>query len=127
MHRPAAKKVTISTDVEILDHGGGQFSLIGAVDFDNAGQVMAEAQKLFADHDNIVVDTSAAEVSSTAGLAVMMEWASWCEIRDIELLYEGIHATTLAVAELNGVTMMLPVSAREGSYGTRDSISGPLS
>lgn len=108
MDRPAA-------NVEILHHGDGQFSLIGAVDFDNAGQVMAEGQRLFAEYDSVVVDTSAAEVSSTAGLAVMMEWASWCEIRDVELVYEGIHANALAVAELNGVTMMLPISTAAGA------------
>ncbi len=127
MHKPVAKKVTISTDVQILYHGGGQFSLLGGVDFDNAGQVMSEGQKLFADHDSIVVDTSAAEVQSTAGLAVMMEWASWCEIRDKDLAYEGIHSTALAVAELNGVTMMIPISTKAASSTKQNSVSEILS
>ncbi len=96
----------------IRSRGDGRFSLVGAVKFENAGQVMAEGQKLFADYDRIIVDTSAAKVSSTAGLAVMMEWASWCDIRDIGIVFEGVHANTIAVAELNGVAMMLPVSGR---------------
>ena len=99
-----------SSNVEIHDHGAGHFALIGAVNFDNAGRVMAEGQKLFAQHQDIVVDTSEAEVSNTAGLAVLMEWAAWCDVRDIRLVYEGVQANALAVAELNGVTMMLPLS-----------------
>lgn len=122
MDIPTAKKLVTSTDVEILQHGDGKFSLIGAVDFDNAGQVMAEGQRLFTGHDSIVVDTSAAEVSSTAGLAVLMEWASWCEIRDIEFVYAGIPAKALAVAEMNGVTMMLPIATKAGSCSRQESV-----
>ncbi len=122
MDIPTEKNVVISTDAEILQHGDGKFSLIGSVDFDNAGQVMAEGQKLFADHGSIVVETSAAEVSSTAGLAVMMEWASWCEIRDKVLVYAGIPAKALAVAEMNGVTMMLPMASRAVSCSRQDSV-----
>jgi ABC-type transporter Mla MlaB component len=98
--------------VNIQHRGDGLFALLGAVEFDNAGQLMTEGQRLFADHDSIVVDTSAAQVSSAAGLAVMMKWASWCGIRDIGIVFEGVHANALAVAELNGVTMMLPVADR---------------
>ena len=122
MKNPSAVTVTVATDIEIQYHGDGRFSLLGAVDFDNAGQVMAEGQKLFADHDSVVMDTAAAEMSSTAGLAVMMEWASWCEIRDIELVYEGIHENALAVAELNGVTMMLPISSTTTTRGEKTAI-----
>ena len=112
-----------STDVEILHHGAGRFGLTGTVNFDNAGQVMAEGQRRFARHDDVVVDTSAAEVSNTAGLAVLMEWASWCNIRDIGLRYDGLHANALAVAELNGVTMMLPVFTSADSRNNSDSLA----
>ena len=127
MDNPSAIGATVATDVDIQHRGDGRFSLIGTVDFENAGQVMSEGQRLFSCHGSIIVDTSAANVSSTAGLAVLMEWASWCEIRDIKLVYEGIHAKALAVAELNGVTMMLPVSTRVGSRNTGNSMSGAAS
>jgi len=101
-----------STGIEILQHGEGRFGLIGSVDFDNAGWIMAAGQKLFVQHDSIVVDMSEAVVSNTAGLALLMEWASWCDIHDKRLCYDGLQASALAVAELNGVTMMLPVVAQ---------------
>lgn len=97
-------------NAEVRSHGGGRFSLVGIIDFDNAGQIMADGHRLFLGHNNIVVETSSAEVSSTAGLAVMMEWASWCDDRDVVLAYEGFHSSALAVAELNGVAPMLPIA-----------------
>jgi len=115
--------MSTSTKVEIHDLGDGHFSVIGAVNFDNAGRVMAEGQNLFARHKDVVVDASAAEVSNTAGLAVLMEWASWCDVRDIRLVYEGIHANAMAVAELNGVTMMLPLSTGMDARGEIVSLS----
>jgi len=113
-----------STDVEMFHQGGGRFGLTGTVNFDNAGQIMAEGQRRFARHDNVVVDASGAEVSNTADLAVLMEWASWCNIQDIELSYDGLRSNALAVAELNGVTMMLPLTAKTDSCGEEDSSSG---
>ncbi len=123
MNNASVVTVTVATDIEIKHHGSGRFSLLGAIDFDSAGQVMAEGQKLFADHDRVVMDTAAAEMSSTAGLAVLMEWASWCEVRDIELVYEGLQANALAVAELNGVTMMLPISSTTASRNEQPAIN----
>ena len=83
---------------EIQHHGAGRFSLLGSIDFDNAGQVMADGQRLFSNHTEIAIDASSAEVSSSAGLAVMMEWASWCDIRDISLVYHSVQSGVLAVA-----------------------------
>ena len=93
-----------------LEHrGNGRYCLTGVVDFGNAGQVMANGQRLFADHNEVVVDTSLAEISNSGGLAVLMEWASWCDNRDISLVYESMQPSVLAIAEMNGVAMMLPV------------------
>ena len=109
MNSQSAVRLNLPPGAEIQQHRGGQFCLIGAIDFDNASQIMADGQRLFIDHNAVVIDTSSAEVSNSAGLAVIMEWASWCEIRDISLVYDGMHASVLAVAEMNGVAMMLPV------------------
>jgi anti-anti-sigma regulatory factor len=109
VNNQSAVKLNLPPGAKIQHHGGGRFCLMGAIDFDNAGQVMADGQRLFVDHNAVIIDTSSAEVSNSAGLAVLMEWASWCDTRDISLVYEGMQASVLAVAEMNGVTMMLPV------------------
>ena len=94
---------------ELQHYGGGRFCLVGSVDYDNAGQVLADGQKLFSEHDEVVVDLGSADVANTAGLAVMMEWASWSDIKDIVLTFDGLKPCDLAVAEMNGVALMIPV------------------
>jgi anti-anti-sigma regulatory factor len=108
VNNQAGVRLNLRPGAKIQHHGGGRCCLMGAIDFSNAGQIMADGQRLFVDHNAVVIDISSAEISNSAGLAVMMEWASWCDIREISLVYEGMQASVLAVAELNGVAMMLP-------------------
>ena len=63
--------------------------------------------------ERVTIDLSLADVASTAGLAVLLEWVSWCDSRDIPVVYESVQPDVLAVAKLNGVELMLPVAAEE--------------
>jgi len=99
----------VPTRVALEHDSGERYCLTGIIGFDNAGDLVAEGKCRFVGHDHVAVDLSLADVASTAGIAVLMEWASWCNTQDIRLQYECVRPEVLDVARLNGVEMMLPI------------------
>lgn len=97
-------------DVAELRHDSGErYSLFGTISFDNAGPILTEGQRQFIQHERVLVDLQLSDVASTAGLAVLMEWAAWCGMRDIDLLYDNAQPAIFGLAEMNGVRPLLPL------------------
>ena len=109
---------TVSTLVipespELHHDFGERYRLLGAIDFASAGSIMSDGKRRFMELERVSIDLSLADVASTPGLAVLLEWVSWCDTRGISVVYESVHPDVLAVAKLNGVELMLPVSPED--------------
>lgn len=105
--------LVIPESPELHHDFGERYRLLGAIDFGNAGSIMCDGKRRFMELERITIDLSLADVASTAGLAVLLEWVSWCDARGTPVVYESVHPDVLAVAKLNGVELMLPVAAEE--------------
>lgn len=106
----SSSRLMIPASPELQHDSGERYCLIGVVGFDSAGPILAEGKRRFVEHDSVVVDLSLADAASTAGLAVLMEWAAWCDAHGIQLVYQRVRPDILAVARLNGVEPMLPIA-----------------
>ena len=104
-------KVADSESHEILiDHGDGDFSLQGRAGLSNVGRLLASGRQRFSEYGSITINLAKADCASTVGLALLLEWLSWCASRNIELAYEKPQADLLAVIEANDVAHVLPIS-----------------
>jgi len=91
-------------------HGHGNFSLSGRADFSNVGRLLVNGQQQFIDHKVIAVDLAEADCANTAGLALLMEWSTWCQSTDIKLVYKRPHHSLLEMVRIGDVEQMLPFS-----------------
>jgi len=105
--------LVIPESPELQHDFGERYRLLGAIDFGNAGSIMSDGKRRFMELERVTIDLSLADVASTPGLAVLLEWVSWCDPRGIPVVYEGVPPDVLAVAKLNGVELMLPVSRED--------------
>ncbi len=91
-------------------HGHGNFSLSGRADFSNVGRLLVNGQQQFIDHKVIAVDVAEADCANTAGLALLMEWSTWCQSNDIKLVYKKPHHSLHEIVRINDVEQMLSFS-----------------
>lgn len=99
------------SDDNLVDHGRGQFSLVGCVGLSNAGRLSVNGSQKFLGHESITINLARAECASTVGLALLLEWSSWCGSNGMQLTYELPEADLLAIIEANNVSDMLPISS----------------
>ena len=98
--------------VELIDEGGGRFTVTGELSFASAATVFERSRKLFDDHDRIEVDLSAVKYGDSAGLALLLEWVNWARYYVREIRYIGIPKQILAIARISEVEDMLSAGER---------------
>ena len=96
----------MTIELEILGHG--RFSLYGHADVTNVGRLLADGREQFIGLDEITVDLELADCCNTAGLALLMEWSTWCQSCGIKLTYEKPHEDLLEIVRINDVEEVLP-------------------
>ena len=96
--------------VSLIDCGQGTFTLRGRLDLANVGEILFAGQSQFDDYEDIIVDLDHADCASTAGLALLIEWATWSAAHGKKLTYENAASNLLALIEVNGVHKLLQVS-----------------
>jgi len=93
---------------EFLGHG--KFGLFGRSDMTNVGQLLAEGREQFIGLDDITIDLGQADCCNTAGLALLMEWSTWCQSHGIRLKYDQPRQELLEIVNINDVAEVLPFS-----------------
>lgn len=91
-------------------HGDGRYTLSGHSDYKNIGRLLLHGQQQFVDHKDITIDIAEADYANTPGLALLMEWSTWCLAMDINLLYENPPAKFMEVVTVNNVEQILSFS-----------------
>ena len=98
-------------NVSLIDRGQGSFALRGQLDLSSIGEILFAGQKQFEKHENLSVDLTEAECASTAGLALLIEWATWSAAHGKKLAYKNVASNLLCLIEVNGVDRLLQVSS----------------
>ncbi len=103
-------KADAKLDVGLNYHGHGNFSLSNRVDFSNVGRLLVNGQQQFIDHKVLAVDVVEADCANTAGLALLMEWSTWCQSNGIKLAYKRPQHNLLQIVRINDIEQMLSFS-----------------
>ncbi len=97
-------------DVGLNYHGHGNFSLSSRADFSNVGRLLVNGQEQFIGHKEITIDVADADCANTAGLALLIEWTTWCQSKGIKLVYEKPQDNLLEIVRVNDVEQVLSFS-----------------
>ena len=97
-------------DVGLNYHGHGNFSLSSRADFSNVGRLLVNGQEQFIGHKEITIDVSGADCANTAGLALLIEWTTWCQSKGIKLVYEKPQDNLLEIVRVNDFEQVLSFS-----------------
>ena len=103
-------KADSKLDVGLNNHGHGNFSLSGRADLTNIGPLLANGQQQFIGHKEITIDVADADCANTAGLALLIEWSTWCQSNRIKLLYKKPQDNLLEIVKINDVEQVLSFS-----------------
>ncbi len=91
--------------------GNGRFELTGQLDVSNVGMALFAGQNEFAQHDRISINLAGANCASTAGMALLLEWSTWCSRNQKQLLYTDVPGRLVDLARLNDVQQLLRFAA----------------
>ena len=94
----------------LLSLGDGRFELSGRLDLSNVGEALFAGQNVFAHHGTISVDLAAADCASTAGMALLLEWSTWCAANAKRLVFVAVPGRLVDLARLNDVEQLLHFS-----------------
>jgi len=91
----------------LLNLGDGRFELSGKLDLSNVGEALFAGQDEFIHHGIISVDLAAADCASTAGMALLLEWSTWCAANEKRLAFLAVPGRLVELARLNDVEQLL--------------------
>lgn len=97
-------------NAKIKHNDNGFFNLAGRIELDNIGSLLTDGQIQFTGHSTVVIDLSDADCANTAGLALLLEWASWCRAQAIKLQYKNPHTKLHQIVKINDLEQVLSFS-----------------
>jgi len=96
--------------IELEHLGRGRFLLSGRADVTNVGRLLADGREQFICQDDISIDLEQSDCSNTAGLALLIEWSTWCQSYGIKLIYRRAPEDLLEIVRINDVAEVLTFS-----------------
>lgn len=104
------------TNFELVDNGGGNFSLNGRMTFGTAGQILRESEDLFEEHTRIEVSLTGVTASDSAGLALLLEWITWANHTVREITFTDVPDKINAIAKVTEVDSLLTKGERWAGF-----------
>ena len=104
------------SDYELVDNGGGKFSLNGRMTFGTAGQILRESEDLFEEHTRIEVSLAGVSDSDSAGLALLLEWITWANHTVREITFADVPDKINAIAKVTEVDSLLTKGERWAGF-----------
>jgi phospholipid transport system transporter-binding protein len=104
------------TNFELVDNGGGRFSLNGRMTFGTAGQILRESEDLFEPHTRIEVSLAGVTASDSAALALMLEWITWANHTVREISFTEVPEKINAIAKVTEVDSLLTKGERWAGF-----------
>ena len=104
------------SDYELVDHGGGKFSLNGRMTFETAGQILRDSEEPFEEHTRIEVSLAGVTDTDSAGLALLLEWITWANHTVREISFTDVPERITAIARVTEVDSLLSKGERWAGF-----------
>lgn len=104
------------SDFELVDHGGGKFSLKGEMTFETAGAILRASEEPFEKHTRIEVSLKDVTDSDSAGLALLLEWITWANHTVREITFTDVPERINAIAKVTEVDSLLTKGERWAGF-----------
>jgi phospholipid transport system transporter-binding protein len=104
------------SDYELVDNGGGKFSLNGHMTFDTAGEILRESEEPFEKYTRIEVALDGVTETDSAGLALLLEWITWANHTVREITFTGVPEIINAIARTTEVENLLTKGERWAGF-----------
>ena len=91
----------------------GIFCIRGELTFDTVATLLEQSKKLFADHEEIMIDLAQVTHSNSAGLALLLEWLSQNKTSGTTIQFKNIPVALSSIADLYNVSAFLQVAPTE--------------
>lgn len=101
---------------ELIDDGGGKFSLNGRMTFNTAGQILRDSEEPFEKHTRIEVSLKGVTDTDSAGLALLLEWITWANHTVREITFTGVPEKINAIARTTEVEYLLTKGERWAGF-----------
>ena len=92
-----------------FDSATNMFQLSGEVSFVSVMDVMAEAEKLIADADELNIDLHHVSRSDSTGIAMLIEWMRSAQDNGKQVCFYNIPQQMLSLATACGLEQILPL------------------
>lgn len=90
---------------ESSDDGG--FVLQRDLTFATVNEILSESLPLFSGQTSISIDLKQVGESDSAGLALLIEWASWARQNDCDIRFENVPKQLKTIAEISEVSGLI--------------------
>ncbi|MGH8196131.1 MAG: STAS domain-containing protein [Woeseiaceae bacterium] len=104
------------SDYELVDDGGGKFSLKGRMTFNTAGDILRDSEEPFEKHTRIEVLLDGVTETDSAGLALLLEWITWANHTVREITFTGVPEKINAIARTTEVDNLLTKGERWAGF-----------
>lgn len=98
-------------DIQLEDHGNGQFSLGGHLGLDTAKAALHLSDRIFISPQGASVDLSRVVRTDSAGLAVLIEWVKRANRNGVALAFRNVPRELQALAAISEMDSLLPLEA----------------
>jgi phospholipid transport system transporter-binding protein len=102
----------VAHDWRLDDLGDGRLRFSGALNYETAGDVLAESERRFEPYDSITVSFEEVTDADSAGLALLLEWVARAKREAREIRFEQVPAQIRAIARISEVESMLRMGER---------------
>jgi phospholipid transport system transporter-binding protein len=97
-------------EVEVRRAGEARIELVGTLSFETVPRVREKALALLPRSGEALMDLSAVRSSDSAGVALLIDLLAQAVGRDVSLRFSGLPPQVMALARINGLDDLLPVS-----------------
>jgi phospholipid transport system transporter-binding protein len=98
----------IKTKIQKMSNN--KFEILGRLDSDSVPELLLQSQ-IFSkfQKDNVIIDLKAVTHSSSAGIALLLEWLRQANNTRAELQFINMPVKMKAIAEICGLSNILPI------------------
>ena len=104
------------SDYQLVDEGGGKFSLEGEMTFETVTDILRESEELFEKHTRIEVSLRGVTEADSAGLALLLEWITWANHTVREISFTDVPERIEAIAKVTEVDSLLTKGERWAGF-----------
>lgn len=104
------------SEYQLVDEGGGKFSLKGRMTFETVTDILRESEEPFEKHTRIEVSLKDVTEADSAGLALLLEWITWANHTVREITFTDVPERINAIAKVTEVDNLLKRGERWAGF-----------